>query len=193
MSNSSPYRRRIFDQLTSRLGERPSRRQVVSGPRQVGKTTVVRQALEAARRPQPLRQRRRSGAARRRLAGGAVGRGTAPGPRPLHRGHSCDRRDPEDPRLVRDREAAVGSRTPFDGLYLPPRRGAWLLAHLLVRSGLTESLAGRFERIVPVTHWSLAEIRDAFGFDAERYLYLGGYPGAAAARLRTPRHSAANT
>jgi predicted AAA+ superfamily ATPase len=50
---------------------------------------------------------------------------------------------------------------------------------LLVQRGLTESLAGRFE-ILHVTHWSFAEMRDAFGWDVDRYVYFGGYPGAAA-------------
>ncbi len=51
-------------------------------------------------------------------------------------------------------------------------------APLLVRSGLSESLAGRFE-ILHLPHWSLGEMRSAFGFTLEQYLYFGGYPGAA--------------
>jgi len=50
---------------------------------------------------------------------------------------------------------------------------------LLVQRGLSESLAGRFE-VLPVTHWSFAEMREAFGWDLQTYLYYGGYPGAAA-------------
>ena len=49
---------------------------------------------------------------------------------------------------------------------------------LLVQHGLTESLAGRFE-IIPVTHWSFTEMRDAFGWNVEHYIFYGGYPGAA--------------
>lgn len=52
-------------------------------------------------------------------------------------------------------------------------------APLLVQRGLTESLAGRFE-VIRVSHWSYAEMREAFGWDLDRYLYFGGYPGAAA-------------
>jgi uncharacterized protein len=52
-------------------------------------------------------------------------------------------------------------------------------APLLVRQGLTESLAGRFE-IIRVTHWTFAEMRDAFDWDLETYIFHGGYPGAAA-------------
>ena len=49
---------------------------------------------------------------------------------------------------------------------------------LLVQQGLTESLAGRFE-IIPVTHWTFAEMQDAFGWQVEHYIFYGGYPGAA--------------
>jgi uncharacterized protein len=51
-------------------------------------------------------------------------------------------------------------------------------APLLMQQGLTESLAGRFE-VVRLPHWSFAEMRAAFGFSLEEYLYFGGYPGAA--------------
>ena len=49
---------------------------------------------------------------------------------------------------------------------------------LLLREGLTESLAGRFETL-RATHWSFGEMRDAFGWDINTYIYFGGYPGAA--------------
>ncbi|MFM8496028.1 MAG: ATP-binding protein, partial [Planctomycetia bacterium] len=52
-------------------------------------------------------------------------------------------------------------------------------APLLIRRGLSESLAGRFET-VPLPHWSFAEMRAAFAFTLEDYLFFGGYPGAAA-------------
>lgn len=51
-------------------------------------------------------------------------------------------------------------------------------APLLMQSGLSESLAGRFESI-RVTHWSYAEMVEAFGIDLSRYVYFGGYPGTA--------------
>jgi len=51
-------------------------------------------------------------------------------------------------------------------------------SRLLLQQGLTESLAGRFETIY-MTHWSLEEMESAFGIDAERYAWYGGYPGSA--------------
>jgi hypothetical protein len=43
---------------------------------------------------------------------------------------------------------------------------------------LTESLAGRFE-VIPVTHWSFAEMREAFDLGLDEYIFFGGYPGGA--------------
>jgi len=59
-------------------------------------------------------------------------------------------------------------------------------APLLMQQGLTESLAGRFENL-HVPHWSYAEMQAAFGFSLERYLYFGGYPGAAPLVKDPPR------
>ncbi|MGD9231613.1 MAG: ATP-binding protein [Desulfobacterales bacterium] len=50
---------------------------------------------------------------------------------------------------------------------------------LLVQKGLSESLAGRFE-MNHITHWSYAEMQAAFGFGMDEYIYYGGYPGSAA-------------
>lgn len=51
-------------------------------------------------------------------------------------------------------------------------------APLLIAQGLTESLAGRFE-VIHLSHWSLSEMQAAFGWSLEEYLFYGGYPGAA--------------
>lgn len=51
-------------------------------------------------------------------------------------------------------------------------------SRLLLKDGLTESLMGRFE-LIRVPHWSFTEMREAFDFSLEQYIYFGGYPGAA--------------
>lgn len=51
-------------------------------------------------------------------------------------------------------------------------------SRLLLKAGLTESLAGRFE-LIRMGHWSYAEMKDAFGMNLDQYIYYGGYPGAA--------------
>lgn len=49
---------------------------------------------------------------------------------------------------------------------------------LLLRRGLEDSLKGRFE-VVRSPHWSLSECREAFGFSLDDFLFFGGFPGAA--------------
>ena len=51
-------------------------------------------------------------------------------------------------------------------------------APLLIQDGLSESLAGRFETI-RLGHWSLPEMKAAFGWSLDEYVFYGGYPGAA--------------
>jgi predicted AAA+ superfamily ATPase len=175
MSNPSPYRRRIFVPLASRLGEKPSRLQVVSGPRQVGKTTVVLQALEASDAPSHY--------------------ASADDPA-LRDSAWLEAQWEEGRRLARDR--SDGAILAIDEIQKVTNwaetvkrlwdedRGAGLRlrvvllgsAALLVQRGLSESLAGRFE-LIRAPHWSFAEMRDAFGFSLDQFVYFGGYPGAA--------------
>lgn len=49
---------------------------------------------------------------------------------------------------------------------------------LLMQKGLTESLAGRYE-LMRATHWSFIEMHQAFDFTLNEYIYFGGYPGSA--------------
>lgn len=51
-------------------------------------------------------------------------------------------------------------------------------SRLLLQTGMTESLAGRYETMY-ISHWSLAEMREAFGWSADQYAWYGGFPGAA--------------
>ena len=51
-------------------------------------------------------------------------------------------------------------------------------SRVLLEKGLSESLAGRFEEI-RMSHWSYQEMKDCFGFTLDQYIFFGGYPGAA--------------
>ena len=51
-------------------------------------------------------------------------------------------------------------------------------SRLLLKNGLTESLAGRYE-LIRMPHWSYREMHDAFGLDVDHYIFFGGYPGGA--------------
>ena len=50
-------------------------------------------------------------------------------------------------------------------------------SRILLQKGLSESLAGRFEEI-RMAQWSFNEIYDCFGITLKEYLFYGGYPGA---------------
>ena len=160
--------------LESRILEPRRFIQIVLGPRQVGKTTLVRQALAnfgdkaiyvAADGP-PL-----AGSAwietqwdrARRLA---VDKG--PVVLAFDEVQKVERWS-ETIKQMWDEDSAAGTNLHVVLLGSAP---------LLMQRGLTESLAGRFETI-PVTHWSFAEMEAAFGWTVDQYVYFGGYPGAA--------------
>jgi len=50
-------------------------------------------------------------------------------------------------------------------------------SRLLVQQGLTESLAGRFESTY-VGHWSFNEMHEAFDWSVDQFVWFGGYPGS---------------
>ena len=145
----------------------------MAGARQVGKTTLVQQVMERPSRPARFASadeptlRGPEWIAQQWEAARLAARPARAVPRP--------RRGAEGPWLVRVREAPLGRgharRRPLKVVLLGS-------APLLVQQGLTESLAGRFE-VLHLPHWSFAEMRAAFGFSLDQYLYFGGYPGAA--------------
>ncbi len=170
------FRRSTYGTLLSRLRGQPSRIQVVSGPRQVGKTTMVRQVLETLRED-----------------GGKVFYNSADFPAPGDRTwvESCwnaARMGSSGGRtiLVLDEVQKVpGWSETVKGLWddeleRPDRLFVVLLGSspLLMQAGLTESLAGRFE-VIRMGHWEYSEMKEAFGYTLQQYLVFGGYPGAA--------------
>ena len=188
--------------LRERLREAPDRIIALFGPRQTGKTTIVREALRATELasrylavdlPDPSGFDLSSSVADSLTVGRPQPRNT----QWLVRQWEAARRDAErSPRgfiLALDEVQKIPqwSET-VKGLWDADRaRGCPLhvvilgSAPLLMQSGLSESLAGRFERI-RVAHWSFAEMSAAFGFDLPTYLYFGSYPGCRATiKVRT--------
>lgn len=172
----SSYRRPVFDVVLARAREPRRLIQVLAGPRQVGKTTVARQVLEDAALPshfasaddpagRDLAWLRRHWEAARLAATAAPDTGALLVLDEVQKVSGWA----DLVKLLWDEDAAAGTNLRVFLLGSAP---------LLVQRGLGESLAGRFE-LVRFTHWTLAEMRDAFGWDLEHYLYFGGYPGAA--------------
>jgi hypothetical protein len=147
--------------------------QVVAGARQVGKTTLAQQVVEAARLPAVF----------------------ASADEPTLRGPEWIAQQWEVARLALGRRGAVlvldevqkaaGWAESVKRLWDEDTRARRPLrvvllgsAPLLIQRGLSESLAGRFE-VLHLPHWSAAEMREAFGWSLDRFLFHGGYPGAA--------------
>ena len=59
-------------------------------------------------------------------------------------------------------------------------------SRLLLQKGLTESLAGRFETLY-IGHWTFNEMNNAFGWDEEKFVWFGGYPGSESLVKDEPR------
>ena len=174
LSNSEkPFQRPYAAKLAKRLAEPRRFIQVVTGARQVGKTTLVRQVVEAL--DAPVRY--------------------ASADEPTLRGPDWVAAQWEAARLSAGTDGAVlvldeiqkatgwaeSVKRLWDEDTWAGREIKVVLlgsAPLLVQQGLTESLAGRFE-VLHLPHWSLAEMRAAFGFTFEEYIVYGGYPGAA--------------
>ncbi|HLB32634.1 MAG TPA: ATP-binding protein [Chthoniobacterales bacterium] len=166
-------RQSIHDLLLHRLGEPRRFLQVLAGPRQVGKTTVARQVMEAIGIPSHY-----ASADAPALKGQEwiiqqweVGR--------LKTGKKKAILILDEVQKVKDWSELVKQLWDEDTHH---KRALHVLllgsSPLLIQSGLTESLAGRFE-IIPAPHWSFAEIEKAFGWDVETFIYYGAYPGAA--------------
>lgn len=175
MSKNTQSPRPQLATLLQRLQEPRRFIQVIAGPRQVGKTTLVRQAMASLQRP--------------------VHYASADGPSPPSArwidqqwdiAELVGRPHPDGALLVLDEvqkvphwSEAVKARWDDDTLHGRPTTVVLLgSAPLLVAQGLTESLAGRFE-LVRLPHWSWPEMRGSFGWNLDTFILFGGYPGAA--------------
>lgn len=170
------FERRHAGILATRLAEPRRFLQVVAGPRQVGKTTLVGQALVGLGLPSVVvsADDPSAGAGGWLAAQWERGRLAAAGSGKTGAVLVVD----EVQKIPRWSEAV---KRLWDEDSRARRRLKVVLlgsAPLLVQQGLTESLAGRFE-VIHVPHWSYAEMRAAFHYSLDDYLYFGGYPGAA--------------
>ena len=170
------FERRQAGILGDRLREPRRFVQVVAGARQVGKSTLVTQVLSRLEAPnifvsadEPMLSDTAWLAAqweRARLAATAAG--------PTGAVLALD----EVQKIPRWSETVKRLWDEDTRARRPLKVVALGSAPLLLQHGLTESLAGRFE-LVHLPHWSYTEMREAFQFTLEQYLYFGGYPGAA--------------
>lgn len=199
------YQRPHAKTLRDRLNEPVSRIIIVAGPRQVGKTTLVRSTLEETHAGSSYRyfslDEPRSSSSE-----------VLSGPDGTIIDAGIEKPDVawlirqwEEARIAADRLADFSGTVDkpkfvlaLDGVQKIPNwseavKGLWdadrradrpmhvvllVSAPWLMQRGLSESLAGRFE-LIRMTHWSFAEMNEAFDIDLPRYIYFGGYPGSA--------------
>ncbi len=179
---AATFKRSYAAILTARLGEPRRFLQVVAGPRQVGKTTLVQQVLADSKLPSvfvsadepALRDAAWLTAQWERARLAATGKQGAV--------LALD-----EAQKIPDWSETVKRLWDEDSRARVPLRVILLgSAPWLMQRGLSKSPTGRFE-ILALPHWSLAEMREAFGFSLEQYLYFGGYPGAAPLAADPPR------
>ncbi len=161
------YTREFVQVLQQRIMAKNALIQVVLGPRQVGKTTGVKQVLSMLNVPyiyvnaDDLLVPERSWVLEQWQKALALGENTV---------------------LVIDEIQKVPNWSEIiKSLWDANNNRIKLIvlgsSSLLLQKGLTESLSGRFE-LIKVLQWSYTESKKAFGYDLERYLRFGGYPGA---------------
>ncbi len=163
--------------VRDRLGQPRHAIQIIIGPRQVGKTTLIHQvmastdlpgeyhAADAIDRPGSEWIEHIWGLARRTAGGGDTDR-------PLLLVIDEIQKVPNWAEMIKrlwDEDTAAG--IPIQVVLLGS-------SPLLLGKGLTESLTGRFE-LTRLMHWSFPEMAGAFGWDLDTYIYHGGYPGSA--------------
>jgi predicted AAA+ superfamily ATPase len=177
------FQRAHFQVLEKRLSEPRAVIQVLAGPRQVGKTTLVGQLLSARTIPHHsisadgtanagaawLEQQWETARIKWKLSGASE----------LLLAVDEIQKIPNWSETVKANwDSDTRTNTPIKVVLLGSSR-------LLLQQGLTESLAGRFE-LTYIGHWSFAEMQAAFGFSPEQYAWFGGYPGTA--RLIADEH-----
>jgi predicted AAA+ superfamily ATPase len=168
------YVRKQFDTLKERILEPRKFIQVLAGPRQVGKSTLVGQVLAQVDIPHAVEVadgvdpkdndwiHRVWEAARTTMMLRGIGEY-------LLVIDEVQKIDNWSEVVKREWDADTRNRLNLKVVLLGSSR-------LLLKKGLTESLAGRYE-IIRMPHWSLREMQDAFGVTLDEYVYFGGYPG----------------
>lgn len=162
--------------LSSRLKEPRQFIQVITGPRQVGKTRLVEQYMEGTSIPfhyasadyaglsGPVWIQQQWETALLKMASD---------------GYPEILLILDEIQKIDNWAEAIKSRWDSDTINRRPVKVVILgSSPLLVQRGLTESLAGRFE-VISLTHWSLLEMEAAFGLNPEQFAWFGGYPGSA--------------
>ena len=170
------YIRKQYHTLKARIQEPRRFIQVLAGPRQVGKSTLVRQVLQELSIPCTVEvadaiDPKDSDWIRRVWEGARTTMRLRGATEWLLVIDEIQKIDNWSEVIKREWDEDTHNHVNLKVVLLGSSR-------LLLKRGLTESLAGRFE-LIRLGHWSYQEMHDAFGVTLDEYIYFGGYPGAA--------------
>lgn len=170
------YKRGVYQTIINRINEPRRFVQVVMGPRQVGKSTVVKQVLQELNLPYRFYSADNVPAINSAWVSNCW---AAVRSLKESKGLDCILLVIDEIQKIVNWSEVVKKEWDDDTFH--DRNIKVLLlgsSRVLLEKGLSESLGGRFEEI-RMTHWSYPEMRDCFGFSLDQYLFYGGYPGAA--------------
>lgn len=170
------YKRPQYQILMNRLNEPRMFIQVLAGPRQVGKSTLVSQVLENIAFPYDFYSADDTAAASAQWIRSVwdmarAGMSVQGGRERLLVIDEIQKIDNWSETVKAEWDRDTREKRCLKVVILGSSR-------LLLKKGLTESLAGRFE-MIRMGHWSYKEMHEAFGWELDRYIYYGGYPGTA--------------
>lgn len=170
------FTRFYLDILKSRMAEPRRTIHVVMGPRQIGKSTMVGQFVEQISIPNNL------------FTADGVGKtNTSWISEKWHQARlEMEIRQEQEHILIIDEIQKIQGwseivKMEWDRDTREKRNLKVILlgsSKLLIQKGLDESLEGRFETI-KMGYWEWYEMKEAFGYTMDEYVYFGGFPGLA--------------
>jgi len=170
------YHRQHLATLKSRMAEPRRRIQIIMGPRQVGKSTLIYQFCEGMDTPYDY------------FSGDNANRfDTSWIPNRWQEARmKMDLHGDKERILIIDEVQKIDGwseqvKKEWDEDTRRKRNLKVILlgsSRVLLQKGLNESLEGRFEPL-KMGYWEWSEMRDAFGFTMQQYIYFGGFPGLA--------------
>ena len=170
------FKRVQCKELTLRISEQRDKIQVISGPRQVGKSTMVKQVLQETTIPHMLVSADNVDKANSAW----IGEMWATARARMKASNAAEfllvidevhKLDNWSEAVKKEWDEDTRNDLNMKVVILGSSR-------LLLKDGLTESLAGRYE-LIRMPHCNYAEMHEAFGIDISQFIYFGGYPGGA--------------
>ncbi len=181
------YSRPVLEEIKSRIDHSKGLIQVITGPRQVGKTTLVKQLFQSAQWTGIYH-----------VVEGSVAYDSGWIEALFNDAVIRQRRAHQPVILAIDEIQKIPNwsetiKRLYDQQKFRGETSVQLIllgsSHWLMQRGLSESLAGRFEQW-DIGHWTFTELQQCFDISPEEYVYFGAYPGAMEMRKEESRWKA---